>query len=90
MFKTNTILTGFNQNSLNNQRLPLTIKTLHLGAKNRKNLMVIIDFPDPSNYSLGKLYCSTFATVQKSLHPDVVVSQTTSALFAPKSFGAST
>jgi spermidine synthase len=47
---------------------------LHFGAKSctGKNLMVIIDFPDPSNYSLGKLYAQLYATVQKSLHPDAV------------------
>lgn len=48
----------------------------------------IIDFPDPNNFALGKLYTTRFyALLQKRLTPDaVVVVQSTSPLFARQSF----
>jgi len=90
MFKTNTILSGFNANSLNNPKVKVFNKDAYIWAKNcrEKFDVVIIDFPDPSNYSLGKLYSLNFyATIQNLLNQDaVVVIQTTSPYFAPKSF----
>lgn len=90
MFKTNKILTDFNKNSLNNPKVTVYNKDAFIWAKEAKEKydVVIIDFPDPSNYSLGKLYSTSFyATVQKILAKDaVVVIQTTSPYFAPKSF----
>jgi spermidine synthase len=50
--------------------------------------IVIIDFPDPNNYTLGKLYTTRFyRTLQKRLHPDgALVVQATSPLVARQSF----
>jgi spermidine synthase len=50
--------------------------------------VVIVDFPDPNNFSLGKLYSTWFyQLLQKAMHDDSVVSvQSTSPLFARKSF----
>ncbi len=50
--------------------------------------VVIIDFPDPNNFALGKLYTTRFYNLLKSkLKPDSsVVVQTTSPLIARKSF----
>jgi spermidine synthase len=90
MFKTNEVLTGFNKNSLNNPKVTVFNKDAYIWAKNLHDKfdVVIIDFPDPSNYSLGKLYSLNFyATIQKLLSKDaVIVIQTTSPYFAPKSF----
>jgi len=90
LFKTNTILLGFNKNALNNPKVTVYNKDAYIWAKNcrEKFDVVVIDFPDPSNYSLGKLYSLNFyTTVKKILAPDaVVVVQTTSPYFAPKSF----
>ena len=49
---------------------------------------VIIDFPDPSNYSLGKLYTTSFySLVERNLAASgYLVVQTTSPLIARKSF----
>ena len=49
---------------------------------------VIIDFPDPSTFSLGKLYTTRFyRLLRERLTPDAVVAiQCTSAWAAPKSF----
>ncbi|GAB3499461.1 polyamine aminopropyltransferase [Spirosoma knui] len=50
--------------------------------------VIIVDFPDPSNYSIGKLYSTTFyAELQKRLAPDgLTVVQSTSPYVARKSF----
>ncbi|RIV20602.1 polyamine aminopropyltransferase [Fibrisoma montanum] len=50
--------------------------------------VVIVDFPDPSNYSIGKLYSTTFYTeLEKRLAPDgLAVVQSTSPYIARKSF----
>jgi spermidine synthase len=50
--------------------------------------IAIVDFPDPNNFALGKLYTTRFYTMLKSkLRPDSsVVIQTTSPLIARQSF----
>ncbi|HEX8638870.1 MAG TPA: polyamine aminopropyltransferase [Pyrinomonadaceae bacterium] len=50
--------------------------------------IVIVDFPDPNNFALGKLYTTRFYNLLKSkLKPDAaIVVQTTSPLIARKSF----
>jgi spermidine synthase len=49
---------------------------------------IVIDFPDPSNYSVGKLYTNSFYTLAKNvLAPrGIMVVQATSPFVAPKSF----
>lgn len=90
MFKTNNVLVGFNKNALNNPKVTVFNRDAYIWAKetNQKFDVVIIDFPDPSNYSLGKLYSLNFySTLQSILNKDaLVVVQTTSPYFAPKSF----
>lgn len=90
LFKTNKVLTDFNQNSLNNSKVTVLNQDAYIWAKNcrEKYDVVIVDFPDPSNYSLGKLYSLNFySTVKQILSPDAtIVVQTTSPYFAPKSF----
>jgi spermidine synthase len=50
--------------------------------------VVIVDFPDPNSYAVGKLYTSRFyALVKRRLDPEGVVAvQSTSPLFARRSF----
>jgi spermidine synthase len=50
--------------------------------------VIVVDFPDPSNYSLGKLYSSAFYTLldQRLAASGYAVIQTTSPLIARKSF----
>ncbi|QZK89245.1 polyamine aminopropyltransferase [Flavobacterium sp. CHNK8] len=90
LFQTNSVLTKFNANSLNNPKVEVLNKDAFVWAKNTKKQydVVVVDFPDPSNYSLGKLYSwSFYSTLKQILTPDaVVVVQTTSPYFAPKSF----
>ncbi|THF48544.1 polyamine aminopropyltransferase [Flavobacterium supellecticarium] len=90
LFQTNTILTGFNQNSLTDSKVKVINQDAYIWAKNcpQKFDVAIIDFPDPSNYSLGKLYSLNFyKSLETILTPEAfVVVQTTSPYFAPKSF----
>jgi len=50
--------------------------------------VIVLDFPDPTNYSLGKLYSQRFYdTVERRLAPGgALVVQSTSPLFARKAF----
>jgi spermidine synthase len=50
--------------------------------------IAVVDFPDPNNFALGKLYTTRFYSLLKNkLRPDsAVVIQTTSPLVARKSF----
>lgn len=90
MFAENPILKGFNHASFSNPKVSVFNKDAFLWLKetSKKFDVVIIDFPDPSNYSLGKLYSQKFyERLQAVLNPQaIVVVQTTSPYFAPKSF----
>jgi spermidine synthase len=50
--------------------------------------VLIVDFPDPNNFSLGKLYTSRFYTLLRGvMHEDsAVIVQATSPLYARRSF----
>ncbi len=90
LFTTNPVLKSLNNNSFENKKLSVFNQDAFLWVKEaqKKYNVVIIDFPDPSNYSLGKLYSVNFyQSLSKILAPNaVVVIQTTSPYFAPKSF----
>ncbi len=90
LFKTNEILRKHNHNSLNNPKVTIhnSDAFIWLQQNTEKYDVVIIDFPDPSNYSLGKLYTTYFyKTLHKSMTPNSVVTvQTTSPYYAPKSY----
>lgn len=90
LFTTNKVLSGLNQYSLSNPKVKVINSDAYIWAKECKQKfdVVIIDFPDPSNYSLGKLYSVNFyKALQSLLTPQAIVTvQTTSPYFAPKSF----
>lgn len=90
LFQTNAVLKGFNANALNNPKVKVINSDAYLWARETREKfdVAIIDFPDPSNYSLGKLYSLNFySTLKDILSPGAIVSiQTTSPYFAPKSF----
>lgn len=90
LFKTNEILTKHNNNSLNNPKVTVYNADAFIWLQQNKEKydVVIIDFPDPSNYSLGKLYTTYFyKTLYNSLTANSVVTvQTTSPYYAPKSY----
>ncbi len=90
LFKTQTILTRLNQDSLNNSKVKLVVSDAFVWLKGgqQKFDVAIVDFPDPSNYSLGKLYSDTFyKTLKHALNPGgIVVIQSTSPFYAKNSF----
>lgn len=90
LFKKNEVLVKQNNNSLNDPRMTIVNTDAFIWVKENKKKfdVVIIDFPDPSNYSLGKLYTTTFyRSLMQSLDSQAIISvQTTSPYFAPKSF----
>lgn len=90
LFKNNKLLRRFNKNSLRNDKLEIINNDAFVWLKSCKIKydVVIIDFPDPSNFSLGKLYSTFFySNLKKILKQEtVVVVQSTSPYFAPKSF----
>lgn len=90
LFKTNSLLKQLNQSSLLAPKLKIINQDAFLWAKktNEKFDVIIVDFPDPSNYSVGKLYTNYFYKFMHrlTLPSSIAVVQTTSPYFAPKSF----
>lgn len=90
MFTNNPVLSQFNKHSFSNSKVEVFNEDAFLWIKktNKKFDVIVIDFPDPSNYSLGKLYSQKFYSSLKKLcnNTTIVVVQTTSPYFAPKSF----
>jgi spermidine synthase len=90
LFKTHPRLTSLNARSLIDPRLTVvnadafTWLDTHPGQFD----FVIIDFPDPSNYHVGKLYTSAFyRLVKQHLAPGAFIAvQSTSPMFARQSY----
>ena len=90
MFSSQEVLRSINQSSLLNKKV-----TVHnadaltwLRSNREKYDAVVIDFPDPSGFSVGKLYSTVFYNLlKKAMSPGAVaVVQSTSPYVAPKSF----
>ncbi len=90
LFKSQAVLTRLNQNSLNNNKVKVIIDDAFVWLRSTQQRfdMAVIDFPDPSNYSLGKLYSDTFyRALKKVMKPGgMVVVQSTSPFLAKNSF----
>jgi spermidine synthase len=95
LFSSNEILTELNQNSLRSPKLTVINQDAFVwlreiadsGAEQRFDA-IIIDLPDPSNYSIGKLYSLQFFRLLHSVMTDnsIAVVQSTSPLVARQSF----
>lgn len=83
-------LTKLNRNALADPRVSIVNSDAMIWLESQKNSfdVVVIDFPDPNSYSLGKLYTTRFYALLKSrLTADSVVSiQTTSPVVARRSY----
>jgi len=90
LFKSNPMLTRLNHRSLLSPKVKVLSADAFAWARTQHQQYdaMIIDFPDPSNYSVGKLYTNTFYNVIKHLlSPDgIMVVQSTSPYVAPKSY----
>jgi spermidine synthase len=90
LFRSNDLLTSLNKHSLDNQKLRIINEDAFTWLRSNSETfdIIIIDFPDPSNYSLGKLYSDQFFTELKRHIPPHGrgVIQSTSPYYARKSF----
>jgi spermidine synthase len=90
LFSQHPLLKKLNNESLLSSKLTVINTDAFSWIKNVKSQYdaVIIDFPDPSNYSLGKLYSNTFYGYLKKVMKDsaIAVIQSTSPYVAKKSF----
>jgi len=90
IFTTNNMLTSLNQNSLNSKKVEVINEDAFIWLRNNKKKydFIVIDFPDPSNFSLGKLYTTTFFKLLKdNMREETLLAiQSTSPYFARKSF----
>lgn len=90
LFSTQEMLRAQNGGSLLSPKLRIENADAFtwLGAKHEPFDFVIIDFPDPSNFSLGKLYTTSFyQRLARSMSPHAaLVVQSTSPYVARRSF----
>lgn len=95
LFSQNELLTDLNQNALKSPKVTVINDDAFQWIKAYRALphqlpfdFVVIDFPDPSNFSIGKLYSNSFyIALKKLLHEEsLIVVQSTSPLIAKRSF----
>ncbi|MEI6534225.1 MAG: polyamine aminopropyltransferase [Verrucomicrobiaceae bacterium] len=90
MFSSVPMLTALNQNSLTSSRAHIINADAFAWLETNHEIFdaVIIDFPDPTSFSLGKLYTTAFyQRLQRALSPGaLIVVQTTSPLVARQSY----
>jgi spermidine synthase len=90
LFSQHQALTRLNQNSLTSPRVKVINADAFLWLEENRDFydFVVADFPDPTNYSLGKLYTTAFYRLLRrhlSEH-GVAAIQSTSPLFARRSY----
>jgi spermidine synthase len=90
LFSTQDMLIRINRSSLLHKKVRIVNEDAFLWLKENNRLFdaVVVDFPDPSNFSIGKLYSTTFyRLLKKVIAPQgIAVIQSTSPFAAPKSF----
>src|ERR1700761_214008 len=90
IFSSHMMLTELNKNSLSSLKLHVINADAFpwIDSNTDSFDFVVIDFPDPTNYSLGKLYTTAFyrAVARHLSAQGVIVVQSTSPMFARDSF----
>lgn len=95
LFTSNDLLTSLNDNALKSPKLNiinedafLWLKAYVADPQHAPFDFIVADFPDPSNYSIGKLYSLTFFKLLHQVVADdgIVVVQSTSPYIARKSY----
>jgi spermidine synthase len=90
MFINNESLRTLNNSALVSPKVTIINKDAFVWIREEEKVFdfVIVDFPDPSNYSLGKLYTTSFySELSKVVSTDgAIVIQSTSPFVARKSF----
>ncbi len=90
LFSTHPMLMEINQASLRSPRVQVTNADAFPWVDENRDVFdfIAIDFPDPTSYSLGKLYTTAFykATARHLSAQGLMVVQSTSPMFARDSF----
>lgn len=90
LFKTHPLLSNLNDHSFSNPRVKVINADAFVWLDKNPGIwdFVVIDFPDPTNFSLGKLYTTAFyRLLQKHIAAGgLAVVQSTSPLFARQSY----
>jgi spermidine synthase len=90
LFSTNPMLTALNQRSFLSPRVHVINADAFLWVDTNPESFdfIVIDFPDPTSYSLGKLYTTAFytAAARHLSAQGLMVVQSTSPMFARDSF----
>ncbi|HJW23536.1 MAG TPA: polyamine aminopropyltransferase [Rhodocyclaceae bacterium] len=90
LFSTAPMLTALNGDALNSPKVTVVNADALQWLEDSRDIFdfVVVDFPDPANFALGKLYTSAFyRLLAKRLSPrGLLVVQSTSPLYARQSF----
>jgi spermidine synthase len=90
LFASHASLTALNDNALRSPRVKVVNADAFIWMQAAREMFdfVIVDFPDPSNYGVGKLYTTAFyRLLERRLAPEALVAvQSTSPLFARTAF----
>jgi spermidine synthase len=90
LFASQEMLLKINDSSLLNKKVHVLNEDAFVWLRKNRQLFdaVIVDFPDPSNYSIGKLYSTIFyQLLKRAMKPSsIAVIQSTSPYVAPKSY----
>ncbi len=90
LFSTHPALTRLNGGSLSSPKLKIVNTDAFKWLEDSREMFdaIIVDFPDPTNFSIGKLYTSSFYALleQRLAAGGYAVVQTTSPLLARQSF----
>src|SRR5690348_2088954 len=90
LFSTNAMLTALNGGSLRSPRVHVVNADAFAWVDDSTEMFdfIVVDFPDPTNYSLGKLYTTAFygAVARHLSAQGLMVVQSTSPMFARDSF----
>lgn len=90
LFTTQPVLVSANDSALLNRKVRVHNADAFVWLRNNRETFdaIVVDFPDPSNFSIGKLYSTLFySLLKKALEPEAIaVIQSTSPYVAPNSF----
>lgn len=90
LFSSMPMLTALNGDALRSPRVKVINQDALRWLESDESVfdLVVVDFPDPSNFSVGKLYTSAFyRLLDRHIAPQgLAVIQSTSPLYAPESF----
>lgn len=90
LFSTNPMLTTLNKDALNSPRVTVVNEDAFIWLEQNTEMFdfVAVDFPDPTNHALGKLYTTAFYRLLKKQVSEqgMIAVQSSSPFFAPRSF----